>query len=35
MKEIKGGTNRWRNYTMLLDWKTQYSESKYIIQSNL
>ena len=35
VKEIKEDTNRWRNITMFMDWKNQYSESEYITQSNL
>ena len=35
MKEIKDDINRWRKYTMFLDWKNQYCENDYITQSNL
>ena len=35
MKEIKHGINRWRDGTMFLTWKNQYSENDYTIQSNL
>ena len=35
MKEIKEDTNRWRKYTMFMDWKNQYSENEYTTQSNL
>ena len=35
MKEIKEDTNRWRKYTKFMDWKNQYSENEYTIQSNL
>ena len=35
MKEIKEDTNRWRKYTMFVDWKNKYSENEYTIQSNL
>ena len=35
MKEIKKDTNRWRNIPYTMDWKNQYSETDYIIQSNL
>ena len=35
MKEIKDDINKWKKYTMFLDWKNQYSANVYIIQSNL
>ena len=35
VKEIKEDTNRWRKYTMFMDWKNQYSENEYTTQSNL
>ena len=35
MKEIRDDINRWRKYTMFLDWKNQYCENDYITQSNL
>ena len=44
MKEIKEDTNRQRNipkrtqiekYTMFMDWKNQYSENEYTIESNV
>ena len=35
MKEIKDDTNRWRDYTIFLDWKNQYYQNDYITQSNL
>ena len=35
MKEIKGDTNRWRDYTMFLDWKNQHCENDSTTQSNL
>ena len=35
MKETKDDTNRWRNNTMFMDWKNQYSENEYTTQSNL
>ena len=35
MKEIKEDTNRWRKYTMFMDWKNQYSENEHTTQSNL
>ena len=35
VKEIKEDTNRWRNITMFMDWKNQYSENEYTTQSNL
>ena len=34
MKEIKDDTNRWRDISCL-DWKNQYCENDYTIQSNL
>ena len=34
MKEIKEDTNRWRIYTMFIDWKNQYSENECTTQSN-
>ena len=35
VKETKEDTNRWRNNTMLMDRKNQYSEKEYTVQSNL
>ena len=35
MKETKDDTNRWRNNTMFMDWKNQYSENEYTTQSTL
>ena len=35
IKETKDDTNRWRNNTMFMDQKNQYSENEYTIQSNL
>ena len=35
VKEFKEDTNRWRKYTMFMDWKNQYSEHEYTTQSNL
>ena len=35
MKEIKDDINKWKKYTMFLDWKNQYSENVYTIQSDL
>ena len=34
-KEIKDDTNRWRDNTMFLDWKTQHCENDSTTQSNL
>ena len=34
MKEIKDDT-KMEKYTMFMDWKNQYSENEYTIQSNL
>ena len=34
MKEIRGH-KQMEGYTMFMDWKNQYSENKYTIQSNL
>ena len=35
VKEIKEDNNRWRNITMFMDWKNQYSENEYTTLSNL
>ena len=35
MKEIKDDTNNMEKYTMFMDWKNQYSENEYTMQSNL
>ena len=35
MKEIEDDTNRWKKYTMFLDWKNQYYQNNHIIQRNL
>ena len=35
MKETKDDTNRWRNNTMFMDWKNQYSENDYTTESKL
>ena len=35
MEEVKDDTNRWRRYTMFLDWKNQHCENDYTTQSNL
>ena len=35
MKQIKDDTNKMEKYTMFMDWKNQYSENEYTIQSNL
>ena len=35
MKEIKDDTNRWKDHTMLLDWKSQYYQNDYTTQGNL
>ena len=35
IKETKDDTNRWRNNTMFMDQKNQYSENEYTTQSNL
>ena len=35
MKEIEDDTNKWKDYTMLLDWKNQYCQNDYITQDNL
>ena len=35
IKETKDDTNRWRNNTMFMDWKNQYSENENTTQSNL
>ena len=34
IKETKDDTNRWRNNTMFMDQKNQYSENEYTTQSN-
>ena len=33
MKEIKNDTNRWRGYSMFLDWKNQYCKNDYSTQA--
>ena len=35
MKEIEDDTNRWRGYTMFLDWKNQYCQNDFTTQGNL
>ena len=35
IKETKDDTNRWRNNTMFMDQKNQYSENENTTQSNL
>ena len=35
MKEIKDDTNKWKKYTMFLDWKNQYCQNYYTTQGNL
>ena len=35
LKEIREGTNRWKNHSMLTDRKNQYGENGHIPQSNL
>ena len=35
MKEIKDDRNRWRDYTMFLDWKNQHCENDSTTQRNL
>ena len=35
MNEIKDDTNRWKKYTMFLDWKNQYSQNDYTTQGNV
>ena len=35
MKETEDDTNKWRDYTMFLDWKNQYCQNDYITQDNL
>jgi len=35
VKEIKEDTNRWRNISVVMDQKNQYSENEYTTQSNL
>ena len=35
MKETEDDTNKWKDYTLLLDWKNQYCQNDYISQNNL
>ena len=35
MKEIKEDTNRWRKYTVFMDWKNQHCQNGHTTQSNL
>ena len=35
MKQTKDNPNRWRVYTIFLDWKNQYFENDYIAKNNL
>ena len=35
MKETKDGTNKWKKYTVFMDWKNQYCQNDYTTQGNL
>ena len=35
VKEIKDDTNRWRDYTIFLDWDNQYCQHDHTTQRNL